>query len=58
MAAAAEEEEELAEFLRTWPQIDPRTGLHIAGDEPVIKAREAMLNAVQSYNNPRAFFKS
>ncbi|WP_434617147.1 DUF3644 domain-containing protein [Azospirillum sp. B2RO_4] len=50
--------EELAQFLRTWPQIDPQTGLHIAGDELVIKAREAMLNAVQSYNNPRAFFKA
>lgn len=49
--------EELAEFLETWPNIDG-SGLHLVGDELLIKAREAMLHAVQGFNNPRAFFKS
>jgi hypothetical protein len=39
-------------------QIDPATGLHLFGDELLIKAREAMLHAVQGYNNPRSFFKA
>lgn len=50
--------EELDQFLKAWPQIDPTTGLHISGDELLLKAREAMLLAVQSYNNPRTYFKS
>lgn len=50
--------EELERFLKSWPQLDPTTGLHILGDELLIKAREAMLHAVQGYNNPRAFFKA
>lgn len=50
--------EELARFLRTWPQVDPQTGLHILGDERVIKAREAMIQAVHGYNSPRALFKA
>ena len=50
--------EELEQFIKSWPQIDPATGLHILNDELLIKAREAMLFAVQSYNNPRALFRS
>src|ERR1700730_14006239 len=49
--------EELAAFLKAWPYVDG-SGLHIIGDELLIKAREAMLHAVQGYNNPRAYFKS
>jgi Domain of unknown function (DUF3644) len=33
-------------------------GLHLSGDELLVKAREAMLQAVQGFNNPRAYFKS
>jgi Protein of unknown function (DUF3644). len=51
-------DEELQRFLRDWPQIDPATGLHLLGDELLIKAREAMLVAVQSYNNPKTHFRS
>jgi len=50
--------EELQRFLTSWPQIDPATGLHLLGDELLVKAREAMLHAVQGYNNPRTFFKA
>ena len=36
-------DEELQRFLDAWPQIDPATGLHLLGDELLIKAREAVL---------------
>ncbi|MFC3672783.1 DUF3644 domain-containing protein [Novosphingobium pokkalii] len=49
---------ELDAFLAAWPQIDLTTGLHLRGDELLVKAREAMLHAVQGFNNPRAHFKS
>ncbi len=45
-------------FLENWPLVDPDTGLHLYGDELLIKAREAMLAAVQTFNNPRANFRS
>jgi hypothetical protein len=48
---------ELTVFLEAWPNVDG-SGLNIVGDELLIKAREAMLHAVQGFNNPRAFFKS
>ncbi len=49
---------ELKTFLASWPEHDYVTGLHPEDDERVVKAREAMLNAIQSYNNPRSFFRS
>lgn len=49
---------ELDTFLAAWPEIDPTTGAHLRGDELLVKAREAMIQAVQGYNNPRAYFKS
>lgn len=49
---------ELAKFLAEYPGADARTGLHLVGDELVIKAREAMLFAVQAFNNPTAYFKA
>ncbi|WP_242915701.1 DUF3644 domain-containing protein [Brevundimonas pishanensis] len=48
---------ELIQFLQAWPNVDG-CGLHVIGDELLIKAREAMLQAVQGFNNPRALFKS
>lgn len=48
---------ELATFLEAWPNVD-NSGLNLIGDELLIKAREAMLQAVQGFNNPRAHFKS
>jgi hypothetical protein len=50
--------EELDRFLASWPNVDPRTGLHLVGDELLIKAREAMLFAVQAFNDPLARFKA
>ncbi len=51
-------DEALEKFLSNWPQIDSKTGLHLYRDELLIKAREAMLLAVQSYNNPKSYFRS
>jgi len=51
-------DETLEEFLGNWPLIDSETGLHLYGDELLIKAREAMLLAVQAYNNPKSYFRS
>ncbi len=48
----------LREFLNAWPNIDPETGLHLQDDELIVKSREAMLFAVQAYNNPTTYFKS
>ncbi|WP_245330603.1 DUF3644 domain-containing protein [Bradyrhizobium sp. AS23.2] len=56
-AVAPATPEELTAFLEAWPNVDS-SGLHLVGDELLIKAREAMLHAVQGYNNPRAYFKS
>lgn len=56
-AVQAASAKELAEFLDAWPNVDG-SGLHLIGDELLIKAREAMLHAVQGFNNPRAYFKS
>ena len=50
--------DELKHYRATWPNIDPKTGLHLADDELIIKSREAMLSAVQGYNNPTTLFKS
>lgn len=36
---------ELDAFLEAWPTIDPATGLHLQGDELLVKAREAMIAA-------------
>ncbi len=48
----------LQDFLDNYPLIDWATGLHLYGDELLIKAREAMLQAVQTFNNPKSFFRS
>ncbi len=45
-------------FISNYPFIDWDTGLHLYNDELLIKAREAMLNAVQTYNNPKTHFRA
>ena len=45
-------------FISNHPFIDWDTGLHLYNDELLIKAREAMLNAVQTYNNPKTNFRA
>jgi hypothetical protein len=51
-------EEELAEFLATWPDIDTQTGLSLRGDELLIKAREAMIAAVHTFNGAGLHFRA
>lgn len=50
--------EQLDEFLATWPDIDPQTGLSIRGDELLIKAREAMVAAVHIFNGAGLTFRA
>lgn len=51
-------QEELAEFLATWPDVDPETGLSLRGDELLIKAREAMISAVHIFNGAGITFRA
>ena len=51
-------ETELDRFLKTWPSIDPATGLHHRGSELIIKSREAMIAAVHSFNNTGLCFRA
>ncbi len=44
-------DEDLDAFLSTWPDIDHETGLSVRGDELLIKSREAMIAAVQTFNS-------
>jgi hypothetical protein len=49
---------ELDDFLVTWPEIDPQTGLSLRGDELLIKAREAMIAAVHLFNGAGLTFRA
>lgn len=51
-------ETELDAFLTAWPDIDSRTGLHLEGDELLVKAREAMIAAVHTFNSAGLFFRA
>lgn len=51
-------DDDLAEFLTVWPNLDPETGLSAHGDELLIKAREAMISAVHTFNGAGLFFRS
>ncbi len=50
--------DELRAFLSRWPDHNHVTGLHPDDDELVVKAREAMLNAIGNYNSPRTLFRT
>jgi hypothetical protein len=50
--------EDLDSFLATWPDIDHETGLNVRGDELLIKAREAMIAAVQTFNSAGLTFRA
>lgn len=45
-------------FLDAWPNIDPATGLHLQGDELLVKARETMIAAVHTFNSAGLYFRS
>ncbi|MCF8505798.1 MAG: DUF3644 domain-containing protein [Caulobacter sp.] len=49
---------ELDAFLDAWPNVDPGTGLHLQGDELLIKAREAMTAAVLTFNSGGLYFRA
>lgn len=51
-------EAELDHFLEAWPNIDPTTGLHLQGDELLVKAREAMIAAVHTFNSAGLYFRA
>jgi hypothetical protein len=57
-AVRAATEEELGAFLTTWPDVDPQTGLSLQGDELLIKAREAMIAAVHTFNGAGLHFRA
>lgn len=50
--------DELRDFLVTWPDVDPETGLSLRGDELLIKAREAMIAAVHTFNSAGLSFRA
>lgn len=50
--------EELEGFLVTWPEVDAETGLSLRGDELLIKAREAMIAAVHTFNSAGLTFRA
>lgn len=54
----ASTEAELDRFLAAWPNIDPTTGLHHQGDELLVKAREAMIAAVHTFNSAGLYFRA
>lgn len=51
-------DDELDAFLAAWPNVDPNTGLHLQGDELIVKAREAMIAAVHTFNSAGLFFRA
>ena len=51
-------EETLDAFLAAWPDVDPDTGLSRTGDELLIKAREAMVAAVHTFNGAGLTFRA
>lgn len=50
--------EDMDGFLSTWPEVDAETGLSLRGDELLIKAREAMIAAVHTFNSAGLTFRA
>jgi hypothetical protein len=57
-AAKATTADELDNFLACWPEVDAETGLSLRGDELLIKAREAMIAAVHTFNSAGLTFRA
>jgi hypothetical protein len=51
-------EEELAQFKSRWQKLSISKGKIKEVEELIAKSREAMISAIQSYNNPRVSFRS
>lgn len=56
--AIAASDDEVEAFLRRKKSFDPRTGLNLFEHERLIRAREAMILAVQVFNGPGYLFKT
>lgn len=56
--ARAATQDELDAYLLSWPAVDPQTGLSLRGDELLIKAREAMIAAVHTFNGAGLTFRA
>ncbi len=54
-AAASDEPDS---FIASWPEVDAETGLSLRGDEVLIKAREAMIAAVHTFNSAGLTFRA
>ena len=50
--------DDLDEFLNNWPDVDAETGLRLREDELLIKAREAMIAAVHTFNGAGLTFRA
>lgn len=50
--------DDLNNFVTSWPDIDAETGLSLRGDELLIKAREAMIAAVHTFNSAGLTFRA
>ncbi len=50
--------DDLDEFLSSWPEVDAETGLSLRGDELLVKAREAMIAAVHTFNSAGLMFRA
>ncbi len=50
--------DDLQLFLASWPDLDQQTGLSARGDELLLKAREAMIAAVNTFNSLGLMFRS
>ncbi len=57
-AVKAAGQEEFDSFLAAWPEVDAETGLSLRGDELLIKAREAMIAAVHTFNGAGLTFRA
>lgn len=57
-AVNAATQDELEAFLASWPEIDAESGLSLRGDELLIKAREAMVAAVHTFNSAGLTFRA
>ncbi|MDP4033616.1 MAG: DUF3644 domain-containing protein [Pseudorhodobacter sp.] len=50
--------EVMESFIASWPEVDAETGLSRRGDELLIKAREAMIAAVHTFNSAGLTFRA
>ena len=57
-AVPAASSDDLDDFLASWPSLDPETGLSSTGDELLVKAREAMIAAVHTFNGAGLTFRA